>query len=145
MSTKNKRIGVYLYIIGLIVGFLFVQNTLNLKSVDVVTKEVDKTEPKIKKVRVNLKVETDAVSKSYTYELTDSESVFDLLQLAREDDVIYFETTEYSSRTDLDFINYNFNIFLDGNDITDIIGETNLVDENTYSLVLTPTRTEGPR
>lgn len=145
MSEKSKRIGVYLYIIGLVVGFMFVQNALNLKSVDVATKEVAKSEPEVKKVNVNLEVKVGDASKSYAYELTDSENVFDLLQRARKAGAIYFESTEYSSGIDLDFISYTFSVFLDGNNITNTLDKTNLIDGKTYTLRLIPIRTEELR
>ena len=142
MNDRNKKISMYLYIVGLIFGFIFVRNALNLKSVEIRTKNVPKKEIEIKAITVKLNVNKGMDSKLFDYKMTNSENVLDLLRLARKSGAIYFETTEYSSRIDLDFIDYKFNVFLDGNDITDILRETKLVDGKTYTLRLTSIRTE---
>lgn len=153
MSEKAKKIGAILYIVGFILGFLFVRNALKVKSVDVVTKQDVEQKPEVKKVTVSLNVKTGEITKTYQYTLTDKETVYDLLQFARKSGDVYFETTYYSDRTLIRFydatgkIQYYDNEFLvgtpeqvkptDGSDISAEIHTAKLTDGAIYTVRLT--------
>jgi hypothetical protein len=142
-AEKIKKTLAIIYVIGLVGGFIFVNQTLKTKSVDVITKGQVELKPEIKKIQVTLDVKGLDTPVAKQYEMTTADSSYDLLQAARKEGDIYFETIEYVDRFDIKFldrtgqIEYQGNLFLNGESVIDKLKQTKLLDGQVYTLRLT--------
>ncbi|OGC48172.1 hypothetical protein A3A69_01275 [candidate division WWE3 bacterium RIFCSPLOWO2_01_FULL_37_15] len=138
---KKTLIGVY--ILSLILGVYYVQNTLKTNKVP--TGEVEKKKTtEVHPAQVLLKVFAyDGTEKEYKAKMKNIDTVLDLFENLRNSQGFYYEKIAYNYGTEVDNINkikapegYNWHIFNNGEDITFKVNEFNLEDNAIYQIRL---------
>lgn len=136
IMEKAKKYFPYIYTILLLFSFLYVQSVLKEGDIRNYDDDVEKA-VKEHPVNVTLVVE----DKSYFVNLASGDTVLDLLEDLRGDDLFNYEVTGYTYGTELDTVNgikpsegYKWKLYKENEDITNTIGDVFLTDETTYTI-----------
>ncbi|HOM78250.1 hypothetical protein KBG31_00160 [Patescibacteria group bacterium] len=149
MLSKTIKNRLYLaYLCVLAITIIFCGYAQSIDSMDVVERaDVKKSTEKTRNVDVNIEIYSSASSKSPQFsdrvKMSNKDSVSDLLRSLRSDNVITYEVTLYTDRTEINHVNNiypqvgeEWRVFVDGKDITSQLSSVNLENNKTYVLKL---------
>lgn len=151
-TKKNIKVTlIILYLFLFLIGFFFVKNALKQNNVDVKSKSEDKETTEVKPAVVYLIVEQNDIQKlNVRKRLENTNTVIDLLNIARKEDAFTYEVVDYMTRREIDFVfdipktdGYMYKVYqqdLAGNliDITNNFSSHNLVDDTTIIIKQEP-------
>ena len=140
--SKIQTLG-FLYILFLVLAAFYVNNTLKEGNIEVRQAEEEERNIEVKPVKVNLVVDDGSTQRTYQKNLRNRDSVLTLLERVRDEDKVLYEIVAYIDRTEIVDVyrvpvpeGYNWKIYLDNADLTNVLEETFLSDDSTYILKL---------
>jgi hypothetical protein len=143
ISTKTRKILIVSYILLIMFSFLYVRWVLNTERIDIVTDSPPPPATETQTFRVYLIVDTGTTQYEYSFRLQNTNSVMRLIDEARKEDNLTYETEQYVDRMEFAHVmgivpgdNRSWRVFYEGEDITYKVEDIKLSREAEYTLKL---------
>lgn len=133
--SKIKFKSIYLaYLILATLTFFYIKHVVDRKDVDVRDIKQEVSVPEVKNIDVTLEIDLSGSRQLYKFKLKNTDTVENLLQEARKNNLINYEKTVYLNKVELTdpVSNRNYMVFYNGGDITAHIEEQYLEDSKIY-------------
>ncbi len=101
LSAKTRKYLAFLYAVFLLSFVVFVNNVLDQKAVKILEEPIPEQIVEIKPVKVTLYIVNDGNNVNYETNLTNSDTVIDLLIDARKAGILHYEITEYTDKNEV--------------------------------------------
>lgn len=138
---RSIKIFIPIYIAILVLSSFYIKSVLRESPLD--KKSVKKIEEQPYAINVILKVINETNINTYNIQLKNNDTVKDLLEEVRDHNNFSYEITEYLHKNEIDIVNkiqtpqgYKWIIEIDGQDITNNLGNEYLKTDGIYELKL---------
>jgi hypothetical protein len=102
LPQKTRRLLALLYVVFLVFSLWYVNHILKVTDVKVLQKQEEKPVEEVKSISAKLTVKFGNNTKTFDYQnLTSNDTVLDLLERARKNKDVIYETTYYTDKTEI--------------------------------------------